>query len=171
MSAAGGKKAVILVGHGGIPQDVPREDVMRLKRLEGQRRAAGSPPSVEEVELDQRIRRWPRTVQTDPYRAGLEALAARLRPLLGDVDFALAYNEYCAPTLEEAAAALIAGGARHITVVSSMATPGGSHSEIEIPETIERLRTKHPEISFRYAWPFDLDRIAGLLAEHVRRFE
>ncbi len=171
MSATGVKTGVILVGHGGIPKDVPREDVMKLKRLEGQRRASGSPPSSEELELDQRIRRWPRTPDTDPYRAGLESLAARLRPLLDGALFGIAYNEYCAPTLEEAAAELIEHGVQDITVVSSMATPGGSHSEIEIPETIERLRARHPETTFRYAWPFDLDLIAGLLAQHVRRFQ
>ena len=144
---------------------------MKLKRLEAQRRASGSTPSVEELELDQRMRHWPRTPQTDPYRVGLEALAARLRPLLDGARFAIAYNEFCAPTLEEAAEKLIKQGARRIIVVSSMATPGGSHSEIEIPETIEHLRARHPDTTFRYAWPFDLDLIAGLLAEHVRRFE
>lgn len=164
-------RGVILVGHGGIPKDLPREDVMTLKRLESQRRATGSPPSAEELELDQRIRRWPRTPETDPYRAGLESLAARLRPLLGGGLFAIAYNEYCAPTLEEAAEDLIGQGAQDLTVVSSMATPGGSHSEIEIPETMERLRARHTATRFHYAWPFDLDLIAGLLAEHVHRFQ
>lgn len=164
-------KGVILVGHGGIPKDVPREDVMKLKRLESQRRATGSAPSAEELELDQRIRRWPRTPNTDPYKAGLESLAARLRPLLDGALFALAYNEYCTPTLEEAAEELIEQGAQEITVVSSMATPGGSHSEIEIPETIELLRGRHHGTRFRYAWPFDLDLIAGLLAEHIHRFQ
>lgn len=144
---------------------------MKLKRLESQRRASGSPPGAEERELDQRIRRWPRTPDTDPYRDGLESLAARLRPLLGGAQLAIAYNEYCAPTLEEAVEELVSQGAQEITVVSSMATPGGSHSEIEIPETIEHLRTRHPGTTLRYAWPFDLDLIAGLLAEHIRRFQ
>ncbi len=171
MSKTGAQRAVILVGHGGVPKDFPREDVMKLKRLEGQRRASGAPPSAEELELDQRMRHWPRTPATDPYQVGLESLAAHLRPLLGGALFAIAYNEFCAPTLEEAAEKLIKEGAQSILVVSSMATPGGSHSEIEIPETIEHLRVRYPETSFRYAWPFDLDLIAGLLAEHVRRFE
>lgn len=171
MSTTGVEKGVILVGHGGIPKDFPRQDLMTLKRLESQRRAAGSPPSAGELELDQRLRHWPRTPQSDPYKAGLESLAARLRPLLDGALFAIAYNEYCAPTLEESAAELIEQGARDITVVSSMATPGGSHSEIEIPETLERLRTQHPGTRIRYAWPFDLDHIAGLLAEHIQRFQ
>jgi len=162
--------AVILVGHGGIPTDFPYDQVVRLKRLEAQRRASGGPPSTEEQDLDTRLRRWPRTPDNDPYRAGFERLAARLRPLLKSAAFALAYNEFCAPTLEEAVEDVIEGGAMHITILSSMLTPGGSHAEVEIPGTIRQLQATYPHITLRYAWPFDLDLVAGLLAEHVRQF-
>lgn len=163
-------KGVILVGHGGIPKDCPQDLVTRLKRLEAQRRAAKQPPSPEELELDTKIRRWPRTVETDPYQSGLQAVAARLQPQLGDVLFGIAYNEFCAPTLEEAVEALIVQGATHITVTTTMFTPGGSHSEIEIPEILEHLRPKHPHVELCYAWPFDLQLVASTLAEQVRRF-
>jgi sirohydrochlorin cobaltochelatase len=145
--------------------------VTKFKRLEAQRRASGASPSLEELELNERIRRWPRTPETDPYRTGLEALAARWRPLLNGATFALAYNEFCTPTLEEAVEEVGSAGARQVTVVSTMFTPGGSHSEIEIPATIETLRTRHPGVTLRYAWPFDLDLVAGMLAEHIRRFD
>ena len=57
-----------------IPKDFPGDIVSKLKRLEAQRRAAGQPMSAEELELDTKIRTWPRTPETDPYQAGLEAL-------------------------------------------------------------------------------------------------
>ncbi len=161
--------AVILVGHGAVPRDCPRELVTRLKSLEGRRRAIGEPPGAEERELDARIRAWPRTSATDPYRAGLEALADALRPRLGGTALAVAYNEFCAPTLEDAAEALIGAGVRRIVVVPSMLTPGGVHSEIEIPEAIAALRGWHPGVDVRYAWPFDLAAVAGLLAAQVAR--
>jgi sirohydrochlorin cobaltochelatase len=69
--------------------------------------------------------------------------------------FAIAFNEFCAPTLEEAVEGLIRQGATHITVITTMFTPGGSHSEIETPETLSRLRAVHPDVELRYAWPFD----------------
>lgn len=163
-------KGVILVGHGGIPKDCPQELVTRLKRLEGQRRAAGTPPSQDEIDLDRKIRRWPRTPATDPYQSGLEAVAARLRPHLDGALFAVAYNEFCAPSLEESVEELIAKGATEITVATTMFTPGGSHSELEIPEMLNHLRLRHPNVAFRYAWPFDLDRVAELMAEQVKRF-
>ena len=163
-------RGVILVGHGGIPKDCPQELVTRLKRLEAQRRAAKLPRSPEEIELDGKIRSWPRTAETEPYQAGLEAVAARLRTQLGGVLFAVAYNEFCAPTLEESVESLIQQGATHITVTTTMFTPGGSHSEIEIPEILDHLKPKHPGIELRYAWPFDLNLVANTLAEQITRF-
>jgi sirohydrochlorin cobaltochelatase len=165
-----GKRGVVLVGHGGIPKDCPQDLVTKLKRLEAQRRAAKLPPSPEEIELDSKIRRWPRTVATDPYQSGLETVAAILRLHLGEVLFAIAYNEFCAPTLEESIAELIHQGATDIVVTTTMFTPGGSHSEIEIPEILDRLRPRHPGVELRYAWPFDLQLLAGTLAEQVQRF-
>lgn len=163
-------KGVILVGHGGIPRDCPQELVTRLKRLEAQRRAAKQPPSQEEMELDAKIRRWPRTRETDPYQWGLEAVAAELKPKLNGVLFAVAYNEFCAPTLEESVEELIRQGATHITVVTTMFTPGGSHSEVEIPEILDHLQPQHPGVELRYAWPFDLQDVANTLAQQVKRF-
>lgn len=163
-------RAIVLVGHGGVPKDCPHELVRKLKQLEAQRRAAGKPMSPEEKELDWKIRRWPRTPQNDPYKGGLEALADQLRPLLNGDRLAVAYNEFCAPTLEEAVEALIKEGMTDITVVSSMFTAGGSHAEIEIPEEVAALKQAHPAITIRYAWPFDKSLVAGMIASHLKQF-
>jgi len=165
-----GKKGVVLVGHGGIPKDCPQELVAKLKRLEGQRRAAKLPPSQEEIDLDLRIRRWRRTPETDPYHFGLVAVAEALRPQIDGALFAIAYNEFCAPTLEEAVDDLVGKGATQITVLTTMFTPGGSHSEVEIPEILEHLRPRFPDVDLRYAWPFDLQLVAKTLAEQLRRW-
>jgi sirohydrochlorin cobaltochelatase len=163
-------RAIVLVGHGGVPRDCPHELVRRLKQLEAQRRAARTPTTDEERELDRKIRRWPRTPQNDPYKGGLEALADQLSPLLNGDRLAIAFNEFCAPTLEEAVEELLQEGVRDVTVVSSMFTAGGSHAEIEIPETVERLQRVHPGIAIRYAWPFDGSLVAGMLARHLEQF-
>ncbi len=163
-------KGVVLVGHGGIPKDCPQDLVTKLKRLETQRRRAGLPPSTEELELDAKIRQWPRTPETDPYRSGLEKVATELRRALNGTLFGIAYNEFCAPTLEEAVEDLIRKGATHITVITTMFTPGGSHSEVEIPEILDHLRPRHPGVELRYAWPFDLQLVARTLADQLQRF-
>lgn len=163
-------RGVVLVGHGGVPKDCPPELVSRLKRLEAQRRAAGSLPSAEERDLDATIRRWPRTAANDPYRVGLEAVGDALRLLLDGTLFALAYNEFCAPTVEDSVEELIRQGATHITVATTMFTPGGAHSEVEIPEILARLRPKHPGVDLLYAWPFDVRLVAEALLQQLRRF-
>ncbi len=89
--------AVVLVGHGAVPADAPRELVTQLKACEARRRATGGPLTTEEATLDARIRSWPRTPATDPYQAGLEALATRLRPLLGRATLRVACNELGVP--------------------------------------------------------------------------
>jgi len=164
------KKGIILVGHGGIPKDYPGDLVTKLKRLEAQRRAAGQPMSAEELELDTKIRTWPRTAESDPYQAGLEALGAQMKPMVNGALFALAYNEFCGPTLQQAVENLIKQGAQSITVVSTMFTPGGSHSEYEIPEELEELRHKHPKVILQYAWPYNLSQVSKMLMEHIDQF-
>lgn len=161
------KKGVILVGHGGIPKDLPRDIVIRFKGLESSRKKIGGPPSEEERKLENRIRSWPRSPENDPYQAGLESLAESLRPLLSGAGLVLAYNEFCAPTLEDAVEEMVRAEVVEITVLPSMLTPGGVHSEVEIPETLEKLRKQFPKISFRYIWPFDMDRVAGMLRDHI----
>ena len=65
---------------------------------------------------------------------------------------------------------LIKKGATHITVTTTMFTPSGSHSEVEIPEILDHLRPQHPGIELRYAWLFDLNLVANTLTEQVKRF-
>ena len=162
-------RAVILVGHGAPPKDAPADLVQRLKGLEGRRRATGGAPSEEERALDERLRRWPRDERNDPYASGLGAIARALAARLPHARVLVAYNEFCAPSLREAVADAVEGGARSVTVVPSMLTRGGVHSEVEIPEELAALRAERPGLDLRYAWPFDDGAVADLLAAQVER--
>ena len=157
--------AVLLVGHGAVPKDAPRELVTELKQLEKRRRASGESASPREVELDRALRHWPRTDANDPYRAGLvraaEALRARIHPTRVEV----AFNEFCAPSIPDAVAALAGAGVQRVQVVSVMVTPGGNHSEIDVPRELEAARRRHPSLSIEYVWPVDL----GLFADFIVR--
>lgn len=161
--------AVVLVGHGAPPADAPPDLVPRLKRLESERRRCGGAMSDEEKELDARIRAWRRTPENDPYKSGIERLLGALRAALPDAEVVVAYNEFCAPSLEDAVRELAERGHRSITVVPTMLTRGGVHSEVEIPEVIEHLAHDLPEgTRVRYAWPFVESDVAALLAARVR---
>ena len=158
-------KCVILVGHGGLPSDCPPELVAEFKRLERQG------PSAALEASDAKLRAWPRTPQSDPYKPGLEAVAAALQKKLAGELVLTAYNEFCAPSVEQAVSDAIGRGAKTITLISTMFTRGGVHSEVEIPRLVDALRRAHPGVELRYAWPFELDGIAAMLAAEVRRAE
>lgn len=164
------KEAVVLIGHGGSPSDIPRGVVAELKRLEGERQARKiATMSPREAELDKQVREWPRTPETDPYKFGVEAIAEKLAPKLRGRKLVTAYNEFCAPSVEDAIEKLVAEGCERILLISTMFTRGGIHAEYEIPAIVRATREKHPGVEVEYAWPFDADFLAGFLAEQLAR--
>jgi len=164
------KKAVILIGHGGLPSDIPKEIVEDFMRVHKTRVRAGTPITPKEIELDSTIRNWERTPESDPYKSGLEKLASHLASKLEGIILKTAYNEFCYPSIEQAAHELVNGGVTEVILITTMITPGGSHSEIEIPEEVEALSLNYPKVSFQYAWPYDLDAFSILLSDHINKF-
>lgn len=160
------ERIVLLVGHGTPPPDYPRDKVARLKALEGQRRARGEPMTAQERELDAEIRAWPRTDASDPYGVGVRRLADALAVLV-PVPVRVAYNEFAGPSIATAVDDAVRSGTRRIDVLPTMLTPGGVHSEVEIPEEIAAAKRRHPALDIRYAWPVRTERVAALLAEHL----
>ena len=94
------KLAVILIGHGGLPSDIPKEIVEDFKKVHKHRIRIGTPITSKEKELDKVIRFWTRSPATDPYKYGLEKLAAHLAPRLRDYILITAYNEFCYPSIK-----------------------------------------------------------------------
>jgi len=162
------KEAVILIGHGGTPSDAPKAVIGELKRLEGERQARREAVmGAREAELDKLIREWPRTLATDPYKFGVEEIGAALAPKLGGRKLVCAYNEFCAPSVEDAIEGLVKDGFTRISLISTMFTRGGVHAECEIPGIVIAETKKHPGVVIEYAWPFDADLIAGFLSEQL----
>ena len=164
------KSGVILIGHGGLPSDIPKEIVEDFMKVHKQRVRKGTPITSKEKELDNVIRSWARSPETDPYKYGLEKLAEQLAPRLKDYILITAYNEFCYPSIEQAADVLVEKDITEVILVTTMITPGGSHSEREIPEEVEALRLKYPNVNYEYAWPYDLGIFSDLLAGHINRF-
>ena len=174
MKSSGLKIGIVLVGHGSPATDCPPEFVGEMMGLEWRKNSQPGGTSESQVQqriaqLDQKIRTWPRTDRNDPYKVGLEKLADKLKPLLNGKLFAIAYNEFCSPTLEQTVGELVRQGAERILVIPTMLTPGGLHSEKDIPRSIEEVRRLHPAVSMEYLWPFDLAAVAGLLADQIGR--
>jgi len=163
-------EAVVLIGHGSAATDTPRALVAELKRLEGERIARRElKMSAREAEVDRQVRGWPRTAQNDFYKLGLEEIAKALAPKLGGRRLVVAYNEFCAPSIEDAIDELVKEGFTRVRLISTMFTRGGLHAECEIPGIVAAMRREHPGVAFDYAWPFDADFIADFLNAQLSR--
>lgn len=167
--------AVVLIGHGSPATDCPPQWVGELMSLEwrGNQGHGGHGhdhgDSARAAELDAKIRDWPRTAANDPYQAGLQRLAEALRPRLPTDLFVVGYNEFCRPAIAAAIEDVVERGATRVLVLPTMLTPGGVHSEVDIPRTLEAARRKHSGVTIEYLWPFDVSQIAELLAQHIRK--
>jgi len=169
--------AIVLAMHGAPPNDFPRPELGEFFALHARIEQAGPgrPPQTEEwldivdrcSRLEARMRAWPRTAGNDPFHAGAVAIAQALATAAG-MTVVIGFNEFCAPSVQEAldTAAL---GARRVIVVTPMLTPGGEHAGTEIPAEIERARARHRRTEFVYAWPFEPRDVAEFLAAQAAR--
>jgi sirohydrochlorin cobaltochelatase len=117
-------------------------------------------------ELEIKIRTWKRTSQNDPFWAASKSLAARLSAKTGN-EVIVGFNEFCGPSVEEALDEAVSNGAIDVIVITPMMTPGGEHSEEDIPDAIDDAKEKHPHVRFRYAWPFEESAVASFLAKQL----
>jgi len=167
------KAVVVLAMHGSPPLDFPKDELAEFftlhARFEHAPAPGGSPGSRRFRELEGKMRRWPRSAANDPFFAGSERLAAEIRKASG-LEIILGFNEFCAPALDEALDRAAEKNPEKILVITPMMTPGGEHSERDIPAAIERARKRHPGMTFVYAWPFPPEGVAAFLASELAKF-
>ena len=100
------KQAIVLIMHGMTPKDYPHQDKKEYMGLRAKHHDAhSSSGSVQDrlklEEMEQKIRRWPRTKANDPFHAAALKIskelerASKLRVFVG-------FNEFCAPSAQEA---------------------------------------------------------------------
>lgn len=167
------KTVIVLAMHGALPGDFPRHELDAFFSLRAQFKRA-TPEERSHLEeqlraLERRIRTWPRTAANDPFYAASQSIAAELSRLTGQ-EVVIAFNEFCAPDVEEGLDLAVRRGGQRVVVLTPMLTRGGDHAEKEIPAAIERARQRHPEVAFVYAWPFSDKVIAEFLAAQIARF-
>lgn len=162
------KSVVVLAMHGAPALDYPKEDLDEFHGLHN-RWVRGDLQSEVLIrrcqELEQSIRAWPRTAFNDPFYSGSRELAAQLEKEAGR-EVILGFNEFCAPSLEEALSEA-AAKSRKVIVITPMMTRGGEHAEREIPAAIQAAREVHPHTLFVYIWPFETKAISSFLASQV----
>jgi len=165
------KIVLVLAMHGMLPCDFPREEAGEFFALHGRLEHASGPERTalerRHAELEAKMRIWPRTSANDPFYGASQELAAALAREMG-CEVIVGFNEFCAPTLDEALDQALARGAERVVVTTPMMTRGGEHSEVDIPAAIQRAQGCHPESQILYAWPFTASDVAGFLAKQIR---
>jgi sirohydrochlorin cobaltochelatase len=166
--------AVVLAMHGVPPRDFPKGEMMELFGLHHRLSQASDSERValrnRHDQLEGKMRNWPRTPENDPFHAASLEIAQALKEIL-ETDVLVGFNEFCAPTIEEAIGVAASRSPDKIIVTTPMMTRGGEHSERDIPEAISRAQRLYPDVEIVYAWPYDISDVAGFLAKQVRGFE
>lgn len=167
------KTIIVLVMHGTPPRDFPRQELAEFFRLHstihGKDRDISDALHERYALLSSKIKNWPRNEQNDPFHAASLDLAHHLGEVSG-YEVIVGYNEFCAPSVDEALQTAVVQGATRIIVTTPMMTRGGEHAEKDIPSVIDRFRNSNPNSEIVYTWPFDTSRVAGFLFEHISRF-
>jgi sirohydrochlorin cobaltochelatase len=163
---------IVLAMHGAPPNDFPHHEMAELlglhARLEHAAEAERAALERRHAELDAKMREWPRTAQNDLFYIGSQELTAHLSRAMGR-EVILGFNEFCAPSLDDALDQAVAQEAEQVIVITPMMTRGGEHAEADIPAAIQRARERHPKTPIVYAWPFETSKVAQFLAAQVAR--
>lgn len=101
----------------------------------------------------------------DPaWREPVDALARRMSGSIPGATISVAFLERMSPTLPEAVAAAVAGGARRVVIAPLFWAPGG-HLRDDVPALLATERAAHPQVSFEL-WPAlgQCDEVLGAIA-------
>ncbi|MBC7444574.1 MAG: CbiX/SirB N-terminal domain-containing protein [Polaromonas sp.] len=102
----------------------------------------------------------------DPlWRLPIEAVATHISNLEPAALVRCAYLEICTPSLQEAAAELIASGACHLRIFP-LFLGVGKHAREDLPLLIDEIRAAHPDIQIELLPAAgEYDRMTMLLAD------
>jgi sirohydrochlorin cobaltochelatase len=165
-------RIIVLAMHGTPPNDFPKDEAAHFFRLHSQ---LHSGESTEEKlkrrydELEDKMRNWPRTAQNDPFFVASQNLGAQLKMETG-YEVIVGFNEFCAPSLDDAFDQAVEKGASKIIVVTAMMVGGGKHSEVDIPAAIKRAQNKYPRIKLYYVWPYEPTSLAQFMDDQIKNF-
>ena len=164
---------IVLAMHGMPPTDFPEEEVVELVKLHRIiEKAGGHAPAEIRARLallDNKVRTWERTSDNDPFWTSSHKLAEELQEATG-FEVIVGFNEFCGPDLDEALDRAVSDDVTRVIIITPMMTPGGEHSEEDIPESISAARTRFDGVEFIYAWPFPITDVVAFLTNQIRKF-
>jgi sirohydrochlorin cobaltochelatase len=85
----------------------------------------------------------------DPdWAAPFNIIRSQLQAARPDAQVRLAFQDFMTPTLDQAAAQAVAGGARRVLLVPLFMAQGG-HLKQDLPRLVAEIRGQHPQLEVR----------------------
>ncbi len=165
------RDVIVLAMHGEPPRDFPQAELKEFFTFYAMQmfRSPMEPEARQRfAQLEERLRAWPRSPANDPFHHASLSMARALEQVAG-YPVIVGFNEFCAPSIEDALEEAVGHLPRQVDVITPMLTPGGHHAQSDIPRTIAAVQSRHPEAVIRYVWPYDLTAVAEFLASHLQR--
>jgi sirohydrochlorin ferrochelatase len=147
---------VVLVAHGDVPHDFIA-------------RNAGVMADAEKHahHWSEMVKEWPRSEENDPNYYDTIVLKVKLREMFWPTPLEVGYLEFASPSIDEAFEKLLAAGVKKIIFSGGTGFfDRSSHTLLDIPEAIEKLKAKHPDLEMVYTYP-DVELVMGELARAV----
>jgi sirohydrochlorin cobaltochelatase len=166
------KTIIVLAMHGAPPLDFPADksrDFFALHSHPDHSHGRHSRMPDRFQELDKEMRNWPRNKENDPFWAGANDLRDELERASG-IEVIIGFNEFCAPSLDEAFDAAASGSPSKMVVLTTMMTRGGEHSERDILQAVERAKARYTGLEITYVWPFSVSHVAEFLVREMSEF-
>ncbi|HUT80189.1 MAG TPA: CbiX/SirB N-terminal domain-containing protein [Candidatus Bathyarchaeia archaeon] len=163
---------IVLAMHGSPPKDFPMDEMAFFYgihlRLEHNPQSVDNETKKRALAIEEKMKNWPRTYENDPYFTSSIEIGKNVEEITG-YETLVGFNEFCNPAVKDVLLKALETNPNTIFVTTPMITPGGEHSEIDIPETITAISKDYPNTKIIYAWPFDLVDVANFLSNQIRK--
>ncbi len=135
--------AVVLVAHGDVPRDFIMKNMGVMKEAE-----------EHSAKWSETVRDWPRTETNDPLYYDTLVLKTNLLEMFWPLPIEIGYMEFARPSIEESFDKLASGGVKKVIALGGTGFfDRSSHTLIDIPEAIGRLKKRRPDVDINYAYP------------------
>ncbi len=150
------KIGILIIDHGDITPEMARQSKTRKEHLHL---------------FSDEVKKFSSSPGANPHKDSCEQLTGLLIKKGGFKNLEGGYMDFMHPTLEEAFKKVVEKGAKKVLFVGGLEfLSEGSHPLVDLPEEVQEIAEKYPEISVKFSPPtfksFE-DRIVNMLIRKV----
>lgn len=163
---------IVLAMHGSPPIDFPGDEMAFFYgihlQVEHDPYCIDAETKKRADDIEHKMKNWPRTAENDPYYTSGIEIGKNIEKVTGVKTF-VGFNKFCIPTIQDALLDALKLNPKKIYVTTTMVTPGGGHQEKDIPEAIDEIAQKYPDVEITYVWPYEIADVAKFIGNHIMK--